>query len=246
MNRHGVKVALRSGLIALTWSVAGQALAADVATQEPPAQEKLEELGEVLVEGLRSQAKRPTFKQYQQPFSFLARLVGEFVIEGQVDVRGQGRSLDFRKVSGRAECVGFGSAPGVQCELKARWPAARGPNGEEIPGGISALNPAVMLLGFDPVLPGISWILVDSKGNADTAVGKMATPDTMQSRSKCVGIAGNCERVAQITAWPDLKTVDMKIDLVVDEQTAVGFTFVMHRVPGTGSVTYGRKEDKKK
>jgi hypothetical protein len=196
----------------------------------------------VLVEGQRSRPKRPSFRQYQQPFNFLARLVGRFVIEGHVDLHGQGKREDLRKVSGRAECVGFGSAPGVQCELKVRWPDSTGPDGEAIPGGVSALNPAVMLLGFEPVKPGVSWIMVDSRGNADTAVGEMATPDTMQSRSKCVGIAGNCERVTQLTAWPDLKTVDMKIDLAIDGEKAVSFTFVMHRVPGTGSMVYGRKK----
>lgn len=263
VNRKKHSVALPGWLLALTLSASGPAPAADAGTRNPPAQRADTELGEVLVEGSREKPKRPGFDDYQAPFNFMSRLVGEFVVEGTVDLHAQGRSEDLRKVSGRTECVGFGIAPGVHCELKVRWPATTGPAGEEVLGGVSTLNPAVVMYGFEPVdpntigirrpgipapttpeEPGISWVLVDNKGVAETAVGQMVSPDTMRSRSRCLSVPGNCERMVRITAAPDLKTVEMHIDLVIDAQNAVSFAFVMHRVPGTGSVVYGRKPDK--
>lgn len=249
---------LANCLMALALLLPGTAFAA-----EPKSQDRDQQLSEVLVEGDRSKPKKPTFEEYQEPFNFLARLAGQFYVEGSVDLHAQGRSEDQRAVSGRAECVGFGMGPGVQCELRIRWPGTTGPNNEEIPGGLSTLNPAVMLFGFesadatlrpagvglrsqpeDPRQPGISYILIDSKGIAERAVGEMATPNILRSRSKCTGIRGDCQRVALITARPDLKTVDINIDLVIDGEKAVSFFFELHRLPGSESVVFGRKDKK--
>jgi hypothetical protein len=239
--------------------MAGLAVAADAGRSQPArspaatapepnqrAQNREQELGEVLVEGDRATERRPGFKQYQQSFDWMARLVGRFVVEGSVDLHAQGRSEDLRKVSGRADCVGFGSAPGVQCELKVRWPGSTGPNGEAIPGGASHLNPAAILYGLEPAKSAISFILLDSRGIAETAVGVMVSADTMQARSKCGAIAGNCERIMRVSAAPDLKTVDMDMEFRIDEKKAVSFKFVLNRVPGAPSVVYGRKQEKEK
>lgn len=251
MDTHGGNGAVRVWLVALAWSVAGPAFGADsqeAQQDNSPSQEIPDDevLDEVLVEGRRVEPRPRTFKELQKPFDWLARLVGEFDIDGSVDLRAQSRSGDLRNVSGRADCVGFGVGPGVQCDLRVRWQETKGPDGEDIPGGVSTLNPAVLLLGFEPVLPGVSYILVDNRGNADIAVGEMATVDTMVSRSRCVAIAGDCEQVMQITAGPDLESVEMKIDLRIKGETAVRFSFALHRVPGTVSVVYGRKQGKQK
>lgn len=225
-------------------------MAADAGNSQPAptpqAQARDKELGEVLVEGDRTREKRPGFKQYQQSFDWMARLVGRFVIEGSVDVHAKGRSEDLRKVSGRADCVGFGSAPGVQCEMKVRWPDSTGPDGEIIPGGASNLNPSAILYGLEPVRSAISFILLDNRGVAETAVGTMVSADTMQARSKCGAIAGDCVRIMQVSAAPDLKTVEMDMEFEIDGKKAVSFSFVMNRVPGAPSVVYGRKPEKEK
>ena len=229
-----------------------------------------EQLDEITVEGHRSKEKpKPlSFQDYQQSFDFLARLVGSFVIDGNVDVHAQGRDEDIRKVSGSAECIGFGIAPGVQCELNIRWPETRGPDGKDMPGGASTLDPAMMLFGFEPVdpnpgalgflpgartappkepeSPGVSYMVVDSNGIAETATGVMVTANTLQSRTRCMDIPGNCERLARITAEPDLKIVEMNIDLEINQEKTAKYQFVMHRVPGSESVVYGRKPEKKK
>jgi hypothetical protein len=259
VNRHGGGGAIRFWLAALTWWVAGSAFLADAGESQPDNpqrasasageshdKDKVDELEEVFVEGQRLVPKPRSFKELQKPFDWLARLVGEFDIDGSVDLQAQGRPEDMRNVSGRADCIGFGVGPGVQCDLRVLWPDTKGPDDEDIPGGISTFNPAVMLLGFEPVMPGISYILIDNQGNAETAVGEMATVDTMRSSSKCVAIAGNCQRFMQITAGPDLESIEMKIVLRIESKAAVRFSFVMHRVPGSVSVVYGRKQARKK
>jgi hypothetical protein len=196
-----------------------------------------------------------------------------------VDVHASGNGEDNLPASGRMECIGFGEAPAVQCEFKVRWPEYAGPGGRDIIGGVSTLDPAMMLFGFEPLdpntlgrkkplpvvvfgvlpngppppppdlpdtpeEPGISYVMVDSKGFAELAVGQMLDANTMRSRSRCQSIPGDCERVVRITAAPDLRTVSMNIDLVVDGHDAVAYAFVMHRVPDGKAVVYGRKPGK--
>lgn len=234
------------GMIALVFLAPAPVMAASAPPAAPPAQEApVDELDEVLVEGRRNRVPPTSWDYYQQSFDFLARLVGQFAVAGQVDLGAQGNSKDLRKVTGRALCLGFGAAPGVQCEMSVRWPETRGLDGEEIPGGVSALNPAVLLFGYEPVT-GISHVVVDNKGIADVAVGQLASPNTMVSRSKCVGIPGNCERTVRITAEPDLKTIRMNIDLAIEDRKAVSYQFVLQREAGTKSVVHGRKQEKEK
>jgi hypothetical protein len=246
---------LATCLVGLALVLAGAAAIAASPTPAPSLQNP-EELDEVIVEGRRSKEKPkpPSWKDLQRPLDWLARLVGRFVVDGYVDLHGNGNAGDLLNVQGRADCVGFGMAPAVLCNLKLRWPDTRGPDGEDIPGGTSSLNPAVIMYGYDPATPeflrgyqsdnsGIQYILVDSHGLAQTAVGNLVAADTMQSRSSCVELPGDCERVVRITALPDLKSVEMRIELVVEQQRALRFLFVLHRVPGSPSVVYGRKQE---
>jgi hypothetical protein len=200
-----------------------------------------QELDEVLVRGKRSKP-RPGFKEYQQPLDWLARLVGRFVVDGHVDLHATGNPDDILEVSGRVECVGFGMAPGVECEVKIRWPEKPGPDGADVPGRVSTLNPAVMLFGFDPARQGVQQITVDNNGTAESALGLHVTADVVQSRTPCAARPGDCERVVRITALPDLKVVEMLIDLEIDKVKATRFMFTLHRVPGVPSVVFGRKK----
>jgi hypothetical protein len=225
--------------------------AADAGRQQPQAQsqaqaqKKVDELSEVLVEATRQRTRRPGFREYEQDFNWLARMVGTFVIDGRVDLGPRNPDGNPGTVTGRAVCVGFGVAPGVQCELRMRWPGSSGASAEI--AGLANLDPASALFGFDLAKSGVSYILVDNKGTAETAVGMMVTSDTMQSRARCGAIAGNCERVSRFTAHPDLKTVDLHMDVEVDDSRVASFALVMHRVPGRPAVVYGREQkDSKK
>jgi len=232
--------ALATCVLALMLTLPRMASAADAAApQSPQAQPAEEQLDEVIVTGQRSHPR-----DSQKTFTWLARLVGQFTIDGYVDPQARGNPEDFLKVQGRADCAGFGIGPGVQYALRVRWPERKGPNGEEIPGVALTLDPAVMLFGFDQADLSIRHILVDNKGVAEDGVGNYLNADTVLSRSPCVAIPANCERVVRITASPDLQTVEMRIELEVDHHKAVGYDIVMHRVPGSESVVYGRKPEK--
>lgn len=213
-------------VIVLPMLVSGIALAAEPAAE---AEQPLE-LDEILVEG------RKPLRDAQQILNWMARLVGRFVVDGSVNLYGSSGSKTSQRVQGRTDCTGFGPGPAVYCVLKIRWPQALGPEGEALLGGVSNLNPASLMFGFEPNRIGIRYMLVDSAGIADAAQGYLLTGDTLVSRTKCVNVPGNCQRVVQITAEPDLKEVEMKIDLEVEASRAVSFRFVLHRVPGSPAV----------
>lgn len=237
---------LASCLIVMALTLPAMTSAADA--EPPPSQQTRlnDELDEVLVEGRRIRQKNP-----QQSFNWLARLVGEFTIGGYVDPA-PGNGLEHRLgVRGQAICVGFGMAPGVQCELRALWSEATGPDGEEIPGGVSRFDPAVLLFGFN--LAGeaseenytLQHIMVDNTGLAESGVGYRVGNDTMLSRSACA-VLPDCERVMRITVNPDLDTVEMRIELEVRRETTLRYNFVMTRVPDSKAVVYGRKPAREK
>jgi hypothetical protein len=98
-----------------------------------------------------------------------------------------------------------------------------------------------MLFGFEPDRIGIRYMLVDSNGIADGAMGYVVG-NTLISRSPCANVPGNCHRVARITADPDLKAVRMEIVLEIDYQKAAYFDFIMRRVPGSQTVVVSGPE----
>jgi hypothetical protein len=75
-------------LIAVLW-MSGPCSAADAKSSSAQATAPDQELDEVIVRGKRSKP-RPGFKEYQQPLDWLARLVGRFVVDGQVDLHAKG------------------------------------------------------------------------------------------------------------------------------------------------------------
>jgi hypothetical protein len=200
----------------------------DPAQQQADADEVLEE---IVVDG-----RRPVRKP-QAILDWMARLVGQFTIAGKVDLHGHSEP-DHLDLQGRSTCVGLGPGPAVQCELSIHWPEARGHDGEKIAGGVSNLDPAMMIFGFEPNRIGIRHMLVGNDGIADGAMGYLLSGDTLVTRAKCGGIAGACEQVVRVTAEPDAQTVRMQIEVHIDLRKAVTIGFVMRRVPGSPSRVY--------
>lgn len=231
------------------WQVCLGALACTAAGMAAAAETAIEELDEVVVEGDRVKPRPRSFNELQKPIDWMARLVGEFDIGGSVVISMAGDREESRDVSGHANCVGFGLGPGVQCELQVTWPVSAGPDGMEVRGGISRFDPAVLLLGYEPVQGSVNYILVDNQGFAETAVGEMSSADTMRSRTDCALdaiAAGTCDQVLRITADPDLRTIAVRIEQRIDLAPAVRYNFVLNRVPGSKAVVYGRKQERKK
>lgn len=256
-NRRSMrKEALATCLLVLAWP--GMALAAAaMPPASPEARRREEVLDEVTVEARRRGQRKP-----QQSFEWLARLVGEYTIDGYV-LPDPDMTSSAREARGHALCVGFGFGPAVQCEVRIRWPDVTGPDGEDVPGGVSTLDGAMMLFGFnlgsysDPMNKGarsyagtdpesftIAHFLVDNKGVAEGGSGFRVGTDTMTSRAPCVAIPENCERVVRIIVPNDLATVEMRIDLEIDGAVAMRYDFILHRVQESKAVVYGRKPAK--
>jgi hypothetical protein len=193
--------------VLLLWSGVASAAQPSAAQRREAARaaEQLEELGEVVVSG-----DKPT-RKLEDLIPWLRRLLGRYAFEGYVDLGGQGNPEDLLRVRGSGECVGFGVAPGVQCEIDVRWPKVTGPDGEDVIGGVSYLSPAMILYGVEPDDRGIRYLQVDNRGLAEGATG-LVTGDTAAFRTPCVDMAADCQRVVRITARADSKIVDMQID----------------------------------
>ena len=192
-------------------------------SQPESAARRDQELGEVLVLGKRTKPVRNP----QVIIDWMRRLVGQFRYVGFVELRSpNGAPLGQQAVSGKGDCVAFGLAPGVQCTIKVSWPEARGDNGQQILGGVSSLEPAMVLYGLDPDELAVHFLMVDNKGVADGGLGYLLG-DVMTAKDPCVGIPGDCTRTTRITAPPDGKLVEMRIDIEREGQLAVRYLFAM-------------------
>lgn len=216
----------------IVWlSVTSASLAADVqrpAIQAPSsnaAQQEVQELEEVLIEGRRPE------RDSRKLTAWIDRLVGEFRYEGYVERRGVvGDAMVRAEVRGGSRCVRFGKAVAVQCQINATWPEMRGDNGAEVPGGISSLNPAIAVFALDARKLFIGDFQVDNNGVAAGGTGWILD-DTLISRSPCVELTGNCERVLRLEAPPDGKIIRMRVDLERDGKAEVSYSFHWVRLP---------------
>lgn len=200
----------------LLFPVAAQAAA--------PAARSSQELDEVLVNGVRVKPDRDAVKI----LGWLRRLVGQFSYLGYVDVRADGVPRQRQGVHGVGKCIAFGKAPGVNCTVSVVWPEVHGPDGEDILGGVSMLNPAMLQFGLDADRLGIRYMQVDSRGIADRGNGYL-WGDTLMTTTHCVGIPGECQRITRITPQPDGQFVEMQTDIEMDGRRVVRYLFVMQR-----------------
>ena len=162
----GGMVNRRTGIHVLSVWLIAQGLSVSLLAAEPQQeQDSDKELGEILVEG-RKPEKNP-----QKVIDWMARLVGEFTFEGEVDLQAKGRPQDLHPVRGSGNCIGFGPAPAVQCEINVHWTPVPYEERGTVLGGVSNLEPAMMLFGFEPDRFGIRYMLVDSEGIAEGALG---------------------------------------------------------------------------
>lgn len=214
-----------------------------------------DELNEVIVS-----AEKPTRKP-SELITWIRRLLGEYTVDGKADLGGRGKPEERWTVTGKTTCVGFGVAPGVQCELNVRWPPIPGPHGAEVLSAVSDLNPAMILYGMEPDDLGIRYLQVNSKGLAEGAVGYIIG-DTATFKTACVNAPPGCQRVIRITSESESKIVDMQIDTEINLQLAARFNFRLRRVgepqadmakdppkveqPAAAPVAPGKAADKKK
>jgi hypothetical protein len=210
---------LAMALLALLVTRAGVALAAKSTSRDL-------ELGEVLVEGQRTRPVRDP----QKIIDWMRRLVGQFRYQGFVELHDdKGATLGQQRVSGKADCVAFGLAPGVQCTVKIEWPEAQASTGQDLLGAVSRLDPAMVLYGLDPDELAVHYLQVDNQGVADGGLGYLRG-DTMTTRDPCVEIPGDCTRTTKIMARPDGQMIQTQIDIEKNGVLAVRYLFVQRPI----------------
>lgn len=224
---HGRRVLPMPTLLLLVAASTLPAIALTASPADPGTRaqqtEQIEELSEVTVSG-----EKPT-RKVADLIPWLRRLLGQYVYEGYVDLGGKGEPEDRQPVKGSGYCIGFGVAPGVQCEIHVSWPEVRGADGGEVMGGVSTFTPAMILYGLEPDEIGIRYLQVDSKGLAEGGTG-LVTGDTAAFRTPCADIPMGCQRVVRITAKSESQTIDMQIDTELDYQLATRYRFQMTRI----------------
>lgn len=195
------------------------------APQPSPGGEQDEELEEVIVSGTAKIVRSPRALR-----SWLKRLVGQHSYGGYVELGGEGVPQERRLVSGAGNCIPLDEIA-VHCEIRIRWPDVKAADGAGLPGGVSALAPAIILYGLDPTNQGIRSLLVDSLGMAHGGLGELRG-NTLTTSTPCVDLPGKCSRVSRVVAQPDGK-IRMEIDIELESTRVARHVFDLERVAHT-------------
>ncbi len=198
---------------------------------------------------------------------WLKRLVGRYQFEGLVEVV---KTEDHRcgqlppdpansnppppaepwcsSIKGKGDCIAIGTGAGVQCVLNVTWQDLYDVNMDDgkvynLPGGVSYLDPAMLLFGLDPGKSGINYLLVDNKGLPEGGLGFVAG-NRATFKTPCVNgpallgamkpldpPARTCDRTIYIDAKPDAKLVFMSIDIDINEEPFTRYVMSLRRVP---------------
>jgi hypothetical protein len=168
---------------------------------------------------------------------WLRRLVGRYEIEGLVHVIAQGDCGTLppdpaqssnpppvpppacEPIKGRADCVGIGSSPGVQCIFNIQWRDiyavdVEGGSVSAAPGAVAYLDPSMALFGMDPIRAAISYMLVDKKGLPEGGTG-VNTGKRAVFKTPCVNVEAMmaCHRTLSIEAGADANLLYMRVDI---------------------------------
>lgn len=195
----------------------------------------------------------------------LPRLVGRYRVEGLIEVltpptndSSGGDILTQESVKGMADCVAVGDGPGVQCVLNISWldmyqivqPSGEGsdPAGVfNLPGGVSYLNPSMVLFGLDPGTDGINYLLVDNKGLPEGGLGA-TRGNIAKFRTTCVNAPElfnrmipnmtyrTCDRFVSIEARPESRLAYLTIEIEINEELRTRGVISMRRMQVTAGV----------
>jgi hypothetical protein len=165
---------------------------------------------------------------------WLKRLAGRYTVDGMVHVVQQGDCGNLppdpavetppappeppcQPIKGKADCVGVGTGPGVHCILNAMWLDIFNTDFEngtmtDLPGGVSYLDPSMILFGLDPGQAAVNYMLVDSKGLPEGTIGSIVGHKATFT-TQCVNIGPTCERVLRVEAREGASLIYLSIDI---------------------------------
>lgn len=180
---------------------------------------------------------------------WLMRLADQYSVEGLGSVPPD----RLFAVKGTADCASVGTGPGMHCIFNIHWLDQYESAGlYNIPGGVSYLNPSMMLMGIGSSRRGLEFMLVDNKGLPEGGRASVAG-DRATLRAPCVNApqlflamdpahryAGrrpaSCERIMRIDARPGSTVVHLAIDIEINGELATQFQMTLRR----GKMDYPR------
>lgn len=201
--------------------------------------------------------------------AWLGRLAGRYRADGVVWIQarvalvnGEEVELPERRVSvkGAGDCAAVGAGPGMQCIFNITWldeyeqildPDQGTPGVYNLAGGVSYLNPSMMLVGLDPGKQGVGFLLVDNKGLPEGGSGSIAG-NRATLRAPCVNAPalfhsmnpdvrfGNrrpdtCVRITRIDARPGSTIVHLSIAIEINREPATLIEVTLRRAPPEGA-----------
>jgi hypothetical protein len=139
----------------------------------------------------------------------------KFYSEGTCDEECYSSIPSLREAKGMGDCIAIGSGPGVQCVINVVWQEEWTPKGQAVEGGVSFLGPAATIYGFDPMASKIRYLILNTKGIAESETGVLKG-DTLSwiFDTHCESSGMNrCRQVTRVAALPDGNTIRTSIDI---------------------------------
>jgi hypothetical protein len=146
---------------------------------------------------------------------WVQRLLGRFALDGvihhvdYVDPDRGGPQLVYNEwtqpMGGKADCIEFAEAPGIQCVINLAWPEVWNEmTGKAGMGGVPDMTPAMVLAGIDPDVQKLRFLMVSSRGFGYPGRAELKGNSAI-TRPSCVDLPGvqRCEQKVQVTAGAD-------------------------------------------
>lgn len=228
---------LRRMIVVLMLLAPVPVLAAGFACAEPTDSDKTEKVDDADEVRIAIREGTQSAKEMQ---AWLKLLVGQYNVEGYVDLCGKGIAQDQRPVSGKVDCIASGSAPDVHCAVNVRWPAESAAKGASLPGGVSNLAPAEFVFSIErPTFLnfkgvgvngwGLALLQLDNRGIAEWNSGVLVGNAFIAGES-CGATLEECHRITRITVNPG-NGISMLVDVHRDRQPVLRQSFQLRREP---------------
>lgn len=194
-------------------------------------------------------------RKQQELEDWLGRLVGNFRIEGRLELNGGlycGRScvaktanafvedgwvFHTRSPTGHANCTSVGSGSGIHCIINVPWqtqyftPFAEGTIARNWPE-VGTLAPAMLLLGIDPEKQEISYFQVDDQSAAWWSQGPVKGEE-ISFRTLCMNPpkGAKCERSFSMHAPRHGRYIVLELDIKLHNRKEARYWLTLHRLP---------------
>jgi len=158
---------------------------------------------------------------------WVKRLLGRFQLDGVIhhveyvdpDRGGPPQVMNewTQGMGGKADCIEFAEAPGLQCVINLVWPEVWNEmTGKASLGGVSDLTPAMVLAGMDPDKGKLRFLMVTRRGFGYPGWSELSGNSAI-TKPPCVDLPGvqTCEQKVQITAPADAHLMQVVVSTKV-------------------------------